>query len=101
MPENATLALGQPEIANINLVAKTIVITGKKAGSTNLIMLDPAGEEVFRAYIQVGGGLQINARLYDGTVRDQSYVCTPLSCTPAPPVTTLPSRLGDYAPTPF
>jgi len=90
----ATFALGQPEIADVTLAGKTLVITGKKPGTTNVILLDENGDEVFRTTIEVGVGRLVNVRLYDGTIRDRSYLCSSSSCAAAPAATSVPGPEG-------
>ena len=49
LPEGAqTLVIGNPLVADVNMVKgnQLLVITGKSFGTTNLIVLDRAGQQV-------------------------------------------------------
>jgi hypothetical protein len=49
-----TLVVGDPEIADATAGAGyTIIVTGKKVGTTNLIALDETGAEVFATTLQI------------------------------------------------
>lgn len=53
--EPATVIVGDDSIADVNLVSgNMIVLTGKTIGSTNLIVLDGAGEVLLSSTVQVG-----------------------------------------------
>ena len=75
-----TVVIGNPGIADATLQdATTIVITGRTAGETNIIVLDEAGDPIVDETIVVGRPLHATVRLYTGTVQ-RTYACAP-SCT--------------------
>ena len=50
-----SLIIGNPEVANIAVHDdRTLLITGKQFGATNLIVLDSIGRTIHRAQIHVG-----------------------------------------------
>ena len=73
----ATIIVGNPGIADVTIQdPKTLVLTGKSFGQTNLIVLDAAGNPVADTLIDV---VQMQAgvlTVYEGTAR------TSLSCAP-------------------
>lgn len=78
-PERAvrTIAIGNPQIADATVGdGRTIILTGKAVGTTNLILLDEAGEEISNATIRVTAGRGREIRVRDS---DQSriYLCAP------------------------
>ena len=55
----ASVSPGNPSIADVNVVdEQTILVVGKKAGVTNLIVLDRAGRTLYsdRIIVTAGGG---------------------------------------------
>lgn len=77
-----TVILGSPDVADATLNGDTaVVLTGQKAGHTNLIILDAAGAEVTRAVLRVGPR-ETKVMIRHGAGA-QSYTCKP-ACTPDP-----------------
>lgn len=80
-----TVVIGNPGIADATLSdERTLVMTGKAVGTTNMIVLDERGEQIFDALIQVRARDWTFVRVYDGIQR-RSYACEP-NCEPAPAV---------------
>lgn len=77
----ATIIVGNPGIADVTIQdPKTLVLTGKSFGQTNLIVLDGAGNPVADTLIDV---VQLQAGImtvYEGTART-SLACAPV-CQP-------------------
>ena len=72
-----TIAIGNPLIADATVGdARSIILTGKAVGSTNLILLDEAGEEISNAIVRVtlGRGREIKVRDTEAT---RIYMCAP------------------------
>jgi hypothetical protein len=77
-----TVAVGDPGIADVSLINETLIlVTGKKIGTTGLVLLDRTGNEILRRTLRVGAE-QKPVRVLDGTPAGTAYVCAPL-CTPA------------------
>lgn len=75
-----TVVIGNPGIADATLQdATTIVITGRAAGETNIIVLDEAGDPIVDETIVVGRPLHATVKLFTGTVV-RTYACAP-TCT--------------------
>ncbi|MDQ4136155.1 MAG: pilus assembly protein N-terminal domain-containing protein [Pseudomonadota bacterium] len=87
-----TIILGSPDVADATLNGDTtVVLTGQKAGQTNLIILDAAGAEVTRAVLRVGPReTRVVIRHGAGA---QSYTCKP-ACTADP---TAANRITQYS----
>lgn len=49
----ATVVVGRPEIADVTIANRTIILTAKEVGFTNLILLDADGDELLRTSVQV------------------------------------------------
>ncbi|ACP21835.1 PilQ-like protein; component of type IV pilus (plasmid) [Sinorhizobium fredii NGR234] len=97
----STLIIGNPTIAQATLSDdKTVILTGKTPGSTNLIVMDAAGAEVANIILDVAaaGGRLITV---DGGSGRATYSCTercdpvqsndettapPPPASPAPPI---------------
>lgn len=76
-----TVVIGNPGIVDATLQdATTIIITGRAAGETNIIVLDEAGDPIVDETIVVGPPLHATVRLFSGTVQ-RSYACAP-TCAP-------------------
>jgi Flp pilus assembly secretin CpaC len=77
----ATVIIGNPGIADVTIQdPKTLVLTGKSYGQTNLIVLDATGNPVADTLIEV---VQLQAGMmtvYEGTART-SLACAPI-CQP-------------------
>ena len=75
-----TVIIGNPGVVGAVLQdATTIVLTGRAAGETNIIILDDAGDPIVDETIVVGQASHATVRVYMGTSR-QSYACAPY-CT--------------------
>lgn len=75
--EAAAIVVGNPAIADANLYdARTIFITGKQFGRTNLIALDAAGRILYTADLSVTGNDRGVVQVFRNNTR-ASYVCAP------------------------
>ena len=73
----ATIVIGNPGIADATVEdEKTIVLTGKAAGTTNLIVLDEEGEEIVNAQVRVSSNVQQLTTVFYGGER-QTFSCAP------------------------
>lgn len=73
----ATVIIGNIGIADATVRDETtLVLTGKAAGATNLIILDPAGEELLNTVLNVGYSSSAMTTVYYGRSR-QTYACAP------------------------
>jgi hypothetical protein len=73
----ATLVVGNPLIADVNLQpGGVVVVTGKGYGATNVIALDRAGDVVEDRLIEVEGPTDDLVTVYRGSERE-SYSCKP------------------------
>lgn len=73
----ATVIVGNPLIADVTVQeSDLLIVTGKTFGSTNLIVLNDAGEKTDVFYIVVRRGGVDNVSLYRGAGRI-SYNCAP------------------------
>lgn len=74
------VVIGNPAIADATIMdARTLVITGRSFGTTNLIVLNGTGETILEQLITVQGANN-QVTVYRRDVR-QSYSCTPI-CAP-------------------
>lgn len=81
-PRVATLVIGNPMIADATIQpGGLIVLTGRSAGSTNLIALDNRGVQLAAATIRVQAATDNVVRVFRGIERE-SYSCNP-TCEPA------------------
>ncbi|HEY1362878.1 MAG TPA: pilus assembly protein N-terminal domain-containing protein [Xanthobacteraceae bacterium] len=78
LPEKAaTVVVGNPLIADVSLQpGGLMVVTGKGYGTTNLIAVDRAGNELMHRSIEVQGPRARVVTVYRGIDRE-SYSCTP------------------------
>ena len=73
----ATLIIGNPGIADATVQdEKTVILTGKTAGSTNLIVLDEDGEEVANMTVRVSSDIRQLTTVFYGSKR-QTFSCAP------------------------
>lgn len=73
----ATVIIGNVGIAKATVRDEsTLVLTGKAAGATNLIILDPAGNELLNTILEVGYSSTAMTTVYYGRSR-QTYTCSP------------------------
>jgi Flp pilus assembly secretin CpaC len=79
LPERiATVVVGNPLIADVNLQAGGLmIVTGKGYGATNVIAIDRDGKVQSDRVIQVEGPTDKLVTVYRGTQRE-SYSCTPI-----------------------
>nr|WP_321484033.1 pilus assembly protein N-terminal domain-containing protein [uncultured Cohaesibacter sp.] len=79
--------IGNPAIADATIKdSQTLIITGKQFGTTNLIVLDAAGEPIADEILSVTSAMDSNVVVYKGTDRFTLH-CTP-NCEPV-------FRIGD------
>jgi Flp pilus assembly secretin CpaC len=72
-----TIVIGNPGIADATVEDdKTIVLTGKTAGATNLIVLDSEGKEVVNVVVRVSSDIRQLTTVFYGSQR-QTYSCAP------------------------
>lgn len=78
MPDKvSTIVVGNPMIADVAVQSGgLVVVTGKGFGSTNLIVLDRAGEVLMEKSIVVSGPTGPTVQVYRGVERE-TYSCTP------------------------
>lgn len=76
-----TIVIGNPGIANATLTdSRTVVMTGKASGMTNMIVLDESGTEISNLLLSVGTSGRPYVEVYNG-LRRHSYFCAP-DCEP-------------------
>lgn len=78
LPGNpATMFIGNPMIADVSVQNGVMAIQGRQFGTTNLIILDPDGQEVanYEINVQNGGGQMM--QVYRAGAR-MSYNCQPV-----------------------
>jgi Flp pilus assembly secretin CpaC len=73
-----TIVVGNPGIADAAIGdERTLVLTGKTAGTTNLIVLDDAGEEILNAILRVSSDVRQLTTVFYGSQR-QTFSCAPV-----------------------
>jgi Flp pilus assembly secretin CpaC len=73
-----TIIIGNPGIADATVGDdQTLVLTGKTAGTTNLIVLDESGSEVMNAVVQVSSDIRQLTTVFYGVSR-QTFSCAPV-----------------------
>jgi Flp pilus assembly secretin CpaC len=73
-----TIIIGNPGIADVSVNDDTmLVLTGKTAGTTNLIVLDEAGDEILEANLRVSSDIQELTTVFYGSQR-QTFSCSPV-----------------------
>ena len=76
-----SVILGNPSLADVSLhSAQALIVTGKSAGQTNLIVLDGAGHEIAHLIIRVGPASAGHVAVFRGGER-QTLLCAPV-CQP-------------------
>ena len=82
LPEDASaLAIGNPEIADASLFdAKTILVTGKVYGTTNIIAMNASGQIIYTADLSVTQNDRGLVQVFHNTNRS-SYICNPVCQT--------------------
>lgn len=73
----STIVIGNPGIADASVQdEKTVVLTGKTAGTTNLIILNEDGMEVANTMVRVSSDIQQLTTIFFGSKR-QTFSCSP------------------------
>ena len=73
----ATIVIGNSGIADATVGDDTtVVLTGKAAGTTNMIMLDRSGNEIAHATVRVASDTRHLTTVFRGKER-QTYSCAP------------------------
>ena len=73
-----TIVIGNPGIFDASVGdEKTLVLTGKTAGTTNLIVLDDSGSEILNTIIRVSSDVRQLTTIFYGSHR-QSFSCAPV-----------------------
>lgn len=73
-----TVIIGNPGIADATIGDElTLVLTGKTAGTTNLIVLDDDGKEVLNAVVRVSSDIRQLTTVFFGAQR-QTFSCSPV-----------------------
>jgi len=73
-----TIILGNPGIADTAIGDEdTLVLTGKAAGTTNLIVFDKDGKELINATLRVSSDIQQLTTVFYGAQR-QTFSCAPV-----------------------
>ncbi len=73
-----TIIIGNPGIADASIDdEKTLVLTGKTAGTTNLIVLDASGHEVLNSVVRVSSDIRALTTVFYGANR-QTFSCAPV-----------------------
>jgi Flp pilus assembly secretin CpaC len=85
LPDEAALAaLGNPAIADANITGRTLTLTGKAPGKTNIVAASQDGTLLFKADIVVPAAPLDAVHLFRG-LSPQAYHCQP-ACEPVPGV---------------
>lgn len=86
----ASVSPGNPAIADVNVIdERTILVVGKKAGVTNLIVLDRAGRTLFNEQVLVSEGDASTITVSRGGAT-ATYACAP-TCQQVGGTTAAPS----------
>jgi Flp pilus assembly secretin CpaC len=73
-----TIIIGNPGIADASVDDETtLILTGKTAGTTNLIVLDENGADVLNTVIRVSSDIQQLTTVFYGKNR-QTFSCAPV-----------------------
>jgi len=73
-----TIVVGNPGIADASLGdEQTLVLTGKTAGTTNLIVLDEKGAEILNSTVRVSSDIRQLTTVFYGPHR-QTFSCAPV-----------------------
>jgi len=91
------IILGNPAIADVSVSdQRHLVVTGKGAGITNLIVTDAGGRTIFDRQIVVGAGTGDHVLLINGASMVR-YACTP-NCEPMDQANGAPAANAQPAP---
>jgi Flp pilus assembly secretin CpaC len=73
-----TIVIGNPSIADASISdEQTLVLTGKTAGTTNLIAIDQDGAEILNATVKVSSDIRQLTTVFYGADR-QTFSCAPV-----------------------
>ncbi len=73
-----TIIIGNPGIADASIGdEQTLILTGKTAGTTNLIVLDEKGKEIVNSVIRVSSDIHQLTTVFFGASR-QTFSCAPV-----------------------
>jgi Flp pilus assembly secretin CpaC len=73
-----TIVIGNPSIADASVSdEETLVLTGKTAGTTNLIAIDKDGKEILNATVRVSSDIRQLTTVFYGAQR-QTFSCAPV-----------------------
>jgi Flp pilus assembly secretin CpaC len=73
-----TIIIGNPGIADASVDdEKTLILTGKTAGTTNLIVLDEEGTELVNTVVRVSSDIRQLTTVFYGANR-QTFSCAPV-----------------------
>jgi Flp pilus assembly secretin CpaC len=73
-----TVVVGNPGIFDASVGdEQTLVLTGKSAGTTNLIVLDDSGAEILNSVVRVSSDVRQLTTVFYGSHR-QSFSCAPV-----------------------
>ncbi|MFD2237899.1 pilus assembly protein N-terminal domain-containing protein [Aureimonas populi] len=79
--EAETIIVGNPSIVDVAIHdARTLILTGRSYGVTNLVVLDGQGDAVIDRTVTVGSVESASVRVYRQALRS-TYSCNP-SCEP-------------------
>ena len=78
----ASVVLGNPSVADVTVVdSRTLYVTGKALGSTDVVVLDPLGRTVYASDIQVVNGAGSHVTVYRAGQR-ADMACNPTCVSP-------------------
>ena len=78
----ASVVVGSPSVVDVSVVdSRTVFISGKTPGSTDVTVVDPLGRIVYRGDIVVVGGYGTGVRVFRGSAVTD-VACSP-TCSPA------------------
>lgn len=73
-----TIVIGNPGIADASIGdEQTLILTGKTAGTTNLIVLDEQGKEILNSVLRVSSDIHQLTTVFFGASR-QTFSCAPV-----------------------
>lgn len=85
----ASVVVGNPNIADVTVVdSRTLFVSGKGMGSTDVVVVDGLGRTIYNAEIAVGGPRHGQVAVYRGGERTD-FACSPrceVAARAAPPV---------------
>jgi len=73
----ANVVVGNPGIADVSIIdSRTVLVTGKRFGTTNIVVMDALGRTLFDSEILISAGEGARVSVYRG-VRTENYSCSP------------------------